>query len=43
MTAVDLPADLNTRDDDGLCWSFLDEARDPTVIIPGAEYEGICW
>ena len=36
MTAVDLPADLNSRDEDGLCWSFLDEARDPAVIIPGA-------
>jgi len=35
-TSVDLPADLNARDDDGLCWSFLDEARDRSVVVPGA-------
>jgi hypothetical protein len=37
MTAhVDLPADLNARDDEGLCWSFLDEASDPAVVRQGA-------
>jgi hypothetical protein len=33
---VDLEADLNSRDHTGLCWSFLDEATDPTLIQPGA-------
>ena len=33
---VDLEADLNTRDHTGLCWSFLDEAGDPSLISPGA-------
>lgn len=35
-THVDLPADLNARDEDGLCWSFLDEAPDPSIVRPGA-------
>lgn len=34
--AVDLEADLNTRDHTGLCWSFLDEARDADLVTPGA-------
>lgn len=29
-------ADLNDEDETGLVWTFLDEARDPTVIVPGA-------
>ena len=33
---VDITADLNDEDDTGFVWTFLDEARDPTVIIPGA-------
>ena len=33
---VDLEADLNARDHTGLCWSFLDEASDPRLIVPGA-------
>lgn len=33
---IDLEADLNTRDHTGLCWSFLDEAADPTLIESGA-------
>jgi hypothetical protein len=33
---IDLEADLNSRDHTGLCWSFLDEAADPTLIQPGA-------
>lgn len=33
---IDLEADLNARDHTGLCWSFLDEARDPGLIEPGA-------
>lgn len=33
---VDIIADLNDEDETGLVWTFLDEARDPTVIVPGA-------
>jgi dihydroxyacid dehydratase/phosphogluconate dehydratase len=35
MIAIDLPADLNAQDDDGLGWSLLREAADPTKIRPG--------
>ncbi len=33
---VDLEADLNARDETGNCWSFLDEATNPSIITPGA-------
>ena len=33
---VDLPVDLNSEDDTGLPWAFLDEARDQSVIVEGA-------
>ncbi len=36
MTTVDITADLNDEDETGLVWTFLDEARDPAVITPGA-------
>lgn len=36
MTTVDITADLNDEDDTGYVWTFLDEARDPSVIVPGA-------
>jgi hypothetical protein len=36
MTAVDITADLNDEDETGLVWTFLDEARDPSIIAPGA-------
>lgn len=36
MTKVDLIADLNAEDDDGLGWSTLADARVPERIIPGA-------
>lgn len=36
MTDVDLVADLNAEDDDGLGWSTLAEARDRQRIAPGA-------
>ncbi|MGH9225423.1 MAG: hypothetical protein ACRD2W_16935 [Acidimicrobiales bacterium] len=32
---IDIAADLNTEDETGLVWTFLDEATDPTVIRPG--------
>jgi hypothetical protein len=32
---VDLIVDLNTMDDTGLPWAFLDEAPDPARIQPG--------
>ncbi|MDP9387518.1 MAG: hypothetical protein M3Q48_06205 [Actinomycetota bacterium] len=35
MVTVDITADLNTEDETGF-WTFLDEARDPTLIVPGA-------
>jgi hypothetical protein len=33
---IDLRADLNAEDDEGLSWSMLSEARDPAHIRPGA-------
>jgi hypothetical protein len=33
---VDLLADLNAEDDDGLGWSTLSDARDPSLVHPGA-------
>ncbi len=32
---IDLVADLNTEDDDGLGWSMLRDARDPAQVRPG--------
>jgi hypothetical protein len=36
MYRVDISADLNDEDDTGYVWTFLDEARDPSRITPGA-------
>ena len=36
MIAVDIRADLNAEDQTGYVWAFLDEAREPSVIVPGA-------
>ena len=36
MVRVDIPADLNDEDETGYVWTFVDEARNPSVIIPGA-------
>jgi len=36
MITVDITADLNGKDDTGYVWSFLDEASDPSVVVPGA-------
>ena len=33
---IDIPADLNGEDETGLVWTFLDEAADPALIVPGA-------
>jgi hypothetical protein len=33
---IDLVADLNAQDDDGLGWSTLADARDPARVVPGA-------
>ncbi len=33
---VEINADLNDEDDTGYVWTFLDEARDPSQIKPGA-------
>ena len=33
---IDLPIDFNTMDETGLPWTFLDEATDPTRVVPGA-------
>lgn len=32
---VDLRVDLNTMDETGLPWAFLDEAPDLSLIVPG--------
>ena len=34
--AVDLVVDLNTMDETGLPWAFLDEAPNPDRVVPGA-------
>lgn len=36
MYRVDITADLNDEDHTGHMWTFLNEARDPRQIIPGA-------
>ena len=36
MVMIDIAADLNDEDETGLVWTFLDEARDPSVVVPGA-------
>ena len=36
MYRVDITADLNDEDQTGYLWTFLDEARDPAQITPGA-------
>jgi hypothetical protein len=36
MNRVDITADLNDEDHTGYVWTFLDEARDPAQIHPGA-------
>jgi hypothetical protein len=33
---IDLTADLNAQDDDGLGWSTLTDAGDPSRVRPGA-------
>lgn len=34
--ALDITADLNAQDDDGLCWSTLADAAEPGRVVPGA-------
>lgn len=34
--ALDITADLNAQDDDGLGWSTLADASDPGRVVPGA-------
>ncbi len=34
--ALDLLVDLNTMDETGLPWAFLERAADPARIIPGS-------
>jgi hypothetical protein len=36
MYRANITADLNDEDDTGYVWTFLDEARDPGQIKPGA-------
>jgi hypothetical protein len=36
MYRVDITADLNNEDDTGYVWTFLDDARDPSRVSPGA-------
>ena len=35
-SSIDLVVDLNSEDESGLPWTFLDEAKDPTLIREGA-------
>lgn len=36
MITVDITADLTGEDETGFVWTLLDEARDPSLIVPGA-------
>ena len=36
IEGLDLVVDLNSEDESGLPWTFLDEARDSTLIREGA-------
>ncbi len=36
MEQLDLVVDLNSQDDTGLPWAFLDAAAEPDRIVPGA-------
>jgi len=36
LITVDITADLNDEDETGFVWTFVDEARDPSLIRPGA-------
>jgi hypothetical protein len=36
MVTVDITADLNDEDETGFVWTFLNEARDQSLISPGA-------
>jgi hypothetical protein len=36
MVTVDITADLNDEDETGFVWTFLHEARDQSLINPGA-------
>lgn len=33
---IDLAVDLNSEDDSGLPWTFVDEAADPSLVVEGA-------
>lgn len=33
---IDLPVDLNSEDESGLPWTFIDEATDRTLVVEGA-------
>ena len=35
-TSVDRPVDLNSEDDTGLPWGFLDESQNPSKMTEGA-------
>ena len=32
---IDLFVDLNTEDETGLPWTYLDQALDPSIVVPG--------
>jgi uncharacterized phosphosugar-binding protein len=32
---IDLFVDLNTEDETGLPWTYLDQASDPSLVVPG--------
>lgn len=36
MVEVDIACDLMDEDETGYVWTFLADARDPSIIVPGA-------
>lgn len=36
LISIDISCDLHDRDETGYIWAYLDEARNPSLIVPGA-------
>ncbi len=36
LANIDISCDLHDRDETGYVWAYLDEARNPSLIVPGA-------
>jgi hypothetical protein len=41
-TEIELPIDFNAMDETGLPWAFLDEAADPSRVVPESCTSATC-